>query len=138
MDESPKGTMLQRPSSKMQTAGFVVIGVFSTVAYMALFLVLHKPLGAQFANVAALCIYSVANARYHAFGLHALRHPFRTHSEDIIVFFIGLGLTSAMLTLIETARPNSGVHAQLAAVTIANLLAAASKAVLFRPTNAEQ
>jgi putative flippase GtrA len=118
-----------------QLLSFAVIGVLSTVAYMALFLALRGRLGSQFANVISLFVCAVGNTaanRRHTFGIHALRHPLRTHTEGIVVFLIGLGLTSATLTLVQTALPDSGAHVELVAVTIANLMATASRFVLFR------
>jgi putative flippase GtrA len=113
---------------------FGAVGVLSTLAYLALFLLLRGGIGAQSANLVALLVTAIANTaanRRFTFGVRggtgAARHQF----EGLIVFGLGLGLTSASLVLIgQVAAP--GGHAEIAAVVLANLVATVLRFLLFR------
>ena len=81
-----------------QLVRFGAVGVASTLAYLALFLLLRGGIGAQSANLVALLVTAIANTaanRRFTFGVRggtgAARHQF----EGLIVFGLGLGLTSA-------------------------------------------
>jgi len=117
-----------------QLVRFGAVGVASTLAYLALFLLLRGGIGAQSANLVALLVTAIANTaanRRFTFGVRggagAARHQF----EGLIVFGLGLGLTSASLVLIgQVAAP--GGHAEIAAVVLANLVATVLRFLLFR------
>ena len=117
-----------------QMVRFGVIGAFSTLAYLALFLTLRTIADAQAANFVALLISAVANTaanRLFTFGVSgrsgALRHQF----QGLAVFVLGLALTSgALFWLHSEHEPSRGV--EVAIVVGANLLATLLKFILFR------
>jgi len=117
-----------------QVVRFATIGVLSTLAYLLLFLLARPALGAQPANLVALLTTAVANTaanRRFTFGVRgagAARH----HGQGLVVFALGLGLTSGSLALLAawTAAPPRAV--ELAVLVLANLLATALRFVLMR------
>ena len=117
-----------------QLVRFGAVGAASTLAYLALFLLLRGGIGAQAANLVALLVTAIANTaanRRFTFrvrgGAGAVRHQF----EGLIVFGVGLGLTSASLVLIGQVTAPGG-HAEIIAVVLANLVATALRFLLFR------
>lgn len=117
-----------------QLVRFGAVGVASTLAYLALFLLLRGGIGAQAANLIALLVTAIANTaanRRFTFrvrgGAGVVRHQF----EGLIVFGLGLGLTSASLVLIQQVTAPGG-HAEILAVVAANLVATVLRFLLFR------
>lgn len=114
-----------------QAVRFAVIGVASTVAYLLLFLLLRTMMGAQPANLLALLVTAVANTavnRRVTFAVRGRRDAGRHQLQGLIVFAIGLGLTSGALTLVET----SDRIVELGVLVGANLLATVVRFVLLR------
>ncbi|MGH3889583.1 MAG: glycosyltransferase [Pseudonocardiaceae bacterium] len=113
-----------------QLVRFAAVGVFSTVAYLILFLLLRDPLGAQGANALTLLITAIANTalnRRFTFGVVGRQRMTRHQLQGLIVFGLALGLTSATLAVahaINSAPP--------AAVELAVLVAANAAATLMR------
>ena len=123
------------PRLLSQALRFGAIGVVSTLAYLALFLLLRSPLGAQGANLAALLITVIANTaanRRLTFGLRGRRHVARAQLEGLAIFVVGLGLTSGALALLAAAAPSASRRSELAVLVIANALATMARFVLFR------
>jgi glycosyltransferase involved in cell wall biosynthesis len=86
-----------------QSVRFAAVGVLSTLAYLALFTLLH-PIGAQWANLLALLLTAVANTaanRRFTFGVRGVSNSARHQAEGLFVFAIGLALTSAALELLH-------------------------------------
>ena len=117
-----------------QLVRFAAVGVASTLAYLALFLLLQPGLGAQAANLLALLVTAVANTatnRRFTFGVrgHAKR---ATHqAQGLVVFMLGLGLTSGSLALVH-ASGLSGRTAESFVLVAANLLATVLRFLLLR------
>ncbi|MGN9837099.1 glycosyltransferase [Nonomuraea sp. H19] len=115
-----------------QLPAFALIGVVSTLAYLLLFSALGAVLPSMAANAVALLVTAIANTaanRRFTFGVSGRARAVRNHLEGLIVFFIGLGLTTASLALL----PATASHAvELIAVTIANALATLLRFVLLR------
>lgn len=117
-----------------QMVRFGVIGAFSTLAYLALFVFMRTVTGAQTANFVALLLTAVANTaanRLFTFGVAgragALKHQF----QGLVIFALGLALTSGVLFWLHSGpEPSRGV--EVAAVVGANLIATLLKFVLFR------
>ncbi|MFI7635097.1 glycosyltransferase [Nonomuraea sp. NPDC049400] len=111
---------------------FAVIGVISTLAYLLLFSMLGALMPSMAANAVALLVTAVANTaanRRFTFGVAGRTRAVRNHLEGLIVFFVGLGLTTASLALL----PGTASHAaQLVAVTLANAFATLVRFVLLR------
>ena len=121
------------PSLARQAVVFGTIGGLSTLAYLLLF-VLLRPLGAQSANLLALLITAIANTaanRRFTFGVRgsgAARH----HAQGLIVFALGLALTSGSLALLGSASAHPARVVELTVLVAANLVATALRFVLFR------
>jgi len=117
-----------------QAIRFAAIGVLSTLAYLALFVLLRAPLGAQVANFTALLITAVANTsanRRFTFGVRgagAARHQ----AQGLIVFALGLGLTSGSLALLTNTHTHPSRPVELSVLIAANLAATVLRFVLMR------
>lgn len=98
-----------------------------------LFLAL-RPIGAQGANLAALLLTAIANTtanRRFTFGLRGRTNVGRHQFEGLVVFVIGLALTSGALTVLNTlGQPSRMV--ELAVLSLANLMATVLRFVLLR------
>jgi putative flippase GtrA len=131
----PIGQLRARPRNSLgrQLLSFGAIGIVSTIAYLVLFSLLRGGLGAQGAqgaNFAALLVTAIGNTaanRRMTFGVRgsgAVRHQF----EGLIVFALGLGLTSAALALVPA--PNHLL--EIVVLIAANLAATLSRFLLLR------
>ncbi|MEU6156657.1 bifunctional glycosyltransferase family 2/GtrA family protein [Actinosynnema sp. NPDC047251] len=117
-----------------QLVRFAAVGVASTLAYLLLFLVLRGGLGAQGANLVALLVTAVANTaanRRFTFGVRGSRGAGRHQFEGLLVFGLGLALTSGALAVLHQFSSPGGA-AELAAVVGANLLATVLRFLLLR------
>ena len=116
-----------------QLVRFGAIGAASTLAYLLIFLFGRGFLDPQLANFVALLITAVANTaanRRFTFGIQG-GNPVRHHFEGLIVFGIGLLLTSGALALVHsTTTPDR--WAEVLTVVGANLAATAVRFLLFR------
>ncbi|AQT83145.1 sugar translocase [Mycolicibacterium litorale] len=116
-----------------QSVRFATIGIASTLAYLALFLLL-RPMGAQGANLVALLVTAIANTaanRRFTFGVRGRTGVARHQFEGFVVFAIGLGLTSGALAALHTlGEPPRAV--ELLVLVAANLMATVVRFVLLR------
>ena len=113
---------------------FAAIGVVSTVAYLLLFVALRGLTGAQGANLVALLVTAVANTaanRRFTFGVQGRTGVARHQFEGLLVFSIGLALTSGSLALLTAVADPSRV-VELVVLVAANLLATVVRFVLLR------
>lgn len=128
-------TAEQNPRSSLfgQLVRFAAIGAASTLAYVLIFLFCRGFMDPQLANFLALLITAIANTganRRFTFGIQG-GNPVRHHFEGLIVFGIGLALTSGSLTLVHsTTSPDR--WGELLTVVGANLAATAVRFLLFR------
>jgi putative flippase GtrA len=117
-----------------QGVHFAAIGIASTAAYLVLFLALSGMLGSQGANLVALLVTAVANTaanRRYTFGVRGSSGVARHQLEGLVVFGIGLGLTSGALALLHTITdPHRAV--EVVVLVAANLLATVVRFVLLR------
>ncbi|WP_189169817.1 bifunctional glycosyltransferase family 2/GtrA family protein [Pilimelia anulata] len=118
-----------------QLARFGAIGVASTLAYLALYAGLRLGMGAQAANFLALALTAVANTaanRRLTFGVRGAAGAGRHHVQGLVVFGLGLALTSGSLAVLHgvSAAPAAGV--ELAVLVLANLTATILRFVLLR------
>ena len=129
-EQSPGGSLFG------QLVRFGSIGVASTLAYLAIFLLCRGFMDPQLANFLALLTTAVANTaanRRFTFGIQGSSQAARHHFEGLLVFGIGLALTSGALALVHAASgaaPDRWL--ELLTVTAANLAATAVKFLLFR------
>jgi putative flippase GtrA len=124
-----------------QLARFAGVGITSTLAYLALFVLLRDPLGAQAANLAALLATAVANTaanRRLTFGATGRRHAVRHHAAGLAAFAVGLALTSGALAGLHAAAARPARWLELLTLLAANAAATllrfvTLRAVLHRP-----
>ena len=118
-----------------QLVRFAVIGVVSTLAYLALFVLLRGALTAQGANLVALLLTAVANTaanRRLTFGIRGGQGAGRAQAQGLVVFGLGLALTSGALSLLHLLDPVPARGAELLFLVTANGLATLLRFVLFR------
>jgi putative flippase GtrA len=107
-----------------QLTVFVVVGIASTLAYAALFLVFRGLLPAQTANALALLVTAVANTaanRRFTFGVRGRRHAGRHQLQGLLVFAAGLAVTSGSLWLLDAATGTPRPAVEVVVLTAANL-----------------
>ncbi|WP_132878363.1 bifunctional glycosyltransferase family 2/GtrA family protein [Tamaricihabitans halophyticus] len=117
-----------------QLVRFAAIGVCSTLAYVLLFLLLRQGLGAQAANFTALAGTAIANTaanRRLTFGVRGWRHAGRHQFEGLLIFGLGLVLTSGALTVLHALADPDRVW-EVAVLVLANLVATILRFVLLR------
>ncbi|HEY2166538.1 MAG TPA: glycosyltransferase [Jatrophihabitantaceae bacterium] len=116
-----------------QALRFGAIGVLSTLAYLALFLLL-RPMGAQPANLVALLVTALLNTaanRRFTFGVTG-RGAARHQAQGLLVFGLGLALTSGALALLNHLTAAPGRVLELCVLIGANLAATVLRFVLFK------
>jgi putative flippase GtrA len=123
-----------RPLSR-QVVVFTTVGVLSTLAYLALFVLLRAGLGPFAANAIALGLTAIANTaanRRFTFGVTAREGRFRHQLQGLLVFAVALAITTGSLAVLHavTAAPSRAVEA--ATLLVANLAATALRFVLLR------
>jgi putative flippase GtrA len=121
--------------ARRQLPSFAAIGVVSTLVYLGLFWLLRSFMGAVAANALALLATAVANTaanRRFTFGVTGRHRRLRQHAEGLVVFGLGLAMTTGALGLLErtTGHPDRG--AELAALVAANAAATLVRFVLLR------
>lgn len=124
------------PSSALgQLAVFAAIGAVSTVVYLLLFLLLRGIGSAQEANLGALLITAFANTaanRRLTFGVRGRAGAGRAQAQGLIVFVIGLGLTSGALVLLHSLAPAAPRLIEVGALIGATAVATVIRFALFR------
>nr|WP_228501781.1 bifunctional glycosyltransferase family 2/GtrA family protein [Nocardioides agariphilus] len=118
-----------------QAAFFAAVGIASTLAYAVLFLPLRHLMPALAANASALLITAIANTaanRRFTFGVRGRRDAVRHHVQALIVFAIGLTLTSASLALLDSLAPNATRLVEVSVLTAANLAVTVMRFVAMR------
>ncbi|WP_244197395.1 GtrA family protein, partial [Amycolatopsis coloradensis] len=113
---------------------FAAVGVASTIAYLVLFLLLRTFTGAQAANLVALLVTAIGNTtlnRRLTFGIRGRRGSGLHQFQGLIVFCIGLGLTSGTLALLHTVTA-PGLPLEITALVLANLAATVVRFLLLR------
>ncbi|SFW73530.1 bifunctional glycosyltransferase family 2/GtrA family protein [Amycolatopsis australiensis] len=122
------------PRLVTQLVRFAAIGAGSTLAYLVLFLLLRTVLGAQPANFAALLVTAVGNTalnRRLTFGIRGRAGAGRHQFEGLIVFGLGLALTSGALALLDGST-TPGLVLELTVLVTANLAATVLRFLLLR------
>jgi putative flippase GtrA len=118
-----------------QLVRFAGVGIASTLAYGLLFLLLRGALGAQPANLLALLVTAVANTaanRRLTFGISGRDGAGRQQFQGLLVFGVGLALTTGSLALLHLVAGTPGRPAELAALVVANLAATVLRFLLLR------
>jgi putative flippase GtrA len=118
-----------------QVIRFAAVGVFSTLLYLLLFVLLRNAMGAQPANLLALLISAVANTavnRRVTFDVRGRAGAGLHQFQGLLVFGIGLGLTSGSLALLQLITGTPGRIPELIVLVLANLLATVVRFLLLR------
>jgi putative flippase GtrA len=118
-----------------QLARFILVGILSTAAYLLLYALLRNGVDQQVANLIALLVTAVANTavnRRVTFGIRGGATVVRHQLQGLVIFGIGLGLTSGSLALLGWSDPAASRLTEVAVLVIANLIATVIRFVLFR------
>ena len=118
-----------------QVIRFAAIGVASTLAYVALFLLLRGGLGAQAANAVALVVTAIANTaanRRVTFGVRGRARWARHQAQGLGVFAIGLALTSGSLVALHALSAAPPRAVEVAVLVGANAAATLVRFLLLR------
>ncbi|MBV7700351.1 bifunctional glycosyltransferase family 2/GtrA family protein [Streptomyces sp. TRM70350] len=118
-----------------QLLGFCVVGGLSTLFYLLLYTVFRGFGGAQVANAFALLVSALANTaanRRLTFGVRGRVGAVKHQAQGLVVFGVGLVLTSGSLAALNTATTDPGHSTELAVLIAANLAATVLRFLLFR------
>lgn len=118
-----------------QLLGFCAVGALSTLIYLALYSIARAAAGPQLANAAALLLSAVANTaanRRFTFGVRGGDRAVRHQAQGLVVFGIGLALTSGSLAALAAATDRPAHGTELAVLVTANLAATVLRFLLFR------
>lgn len=117
-----------------QLAMFALVGLASTVAYAVLYVALRSLVSPWSANLLALLLTAVANTaanRRLTFGVRGPDRLLRHQVQGLVVFGVGLGVTSGALWLLHAATtPSPGL--EVAVLTAANLAVTVLRFVALR------
>jgi glycosyltransferase involved in cell wall biosynthesis len=114
---------------------FLLIGVLSTLAYAALYLILRAPLGATGANALALALTAVTNTqanRRYTFGLRGRAGLVRQHVAGAFVYLLALGLTGGALAVLGRVDRHPSRLLEVIVLVVASAFATASRYVALR------
>jgi putative flippase GtrA len=123
------------PGLVRQMLRFGAIGIVSTVAYLALYLLLRPGLGAQGANFVALLLTAIGNTaanRRLTFGVTGARGATKHQLQGLAVFGLGLLLTSGSLAVLHAQATAPSRLVEAAVLVIANLAATVLRFLLLR------
>ena len=118
-----------------QAVRFGAIGLASTLAYLVLFVGFRSAMGAQGANLFALLVTAIANTaanRRLTFRRRGFDGALRAQAQGLIVFAIGVALTSGALAVVSATTTDPSRLLELCVLVVANLAATAVRFVLFR------
>jgi putative flippase GtrA len=118
-----------------QLASFALVGVASTLAYLALYLALRTALPAQVANAASLLATAVANTaanRRWTFAVRGRAGAVRHQLQGLAVLGFALALTAGALAGLHMAVPRPSRAVEVAVLVAANLAATVLRFVLLR------
>ncbi|AZM54232.1 glycosyl transferase [Streptomyces sp. WAC 01529] len=118
-----------------QLVGFCVVGALSTLFYLLLYSGFRTFTGSQEANALALLVSAVANTaanRRLTFGVRGRERAVRHQAQGLVVFGIGLALTSGSLAALGAASGDPAHSTELAVLIAANLAATVLRFLLLR------
>jgi putative flippase GtrA len=113
---------------------FALVGLASTIAYAGLYLALRGATGPFTANLLALLLTAIANTaanRRLTFGIRGREGAVGHQLRGLIVFAIGLGVTSSSLWLLHRSG-SSSQWAEVVVLTVANLVVTVMRFVAMR------
>jgi putative flippase GtrA len=125
----------RRRAALRQAGSFAVIGVFSTLAYVALYAVLRGFTPAPVANALALVVTAVGNTAANRRLTFQVRGPeglARDHATGLLALGAALAITSASLGLLAVLAPDAGRAVELGVLVTANAAATLVRFLLLR------
>jgi putative flippase GtrA len=133
---------LRRATEDARAAGlagqllrFAAVGAVSSVGYVLLYIALRPATGGQPANALALLLCALANTaanRRLTFGLRGRAGALRHQAQGLLVFTVGLALTSGALALLHRTTPTPARSTEVGVLVTANLAATLVRFLLFR------
>ncbi|MFI6622630.1 glycosyltransferase [Streptomyces sp. NPDC050528] len=118
-----------------QLLRFAAVGAVSSVGYVLLYVALRPAAGGQAANALALLLCALANTaanRRLTFGLRGRTGALRHQAQGLLVFTLGLALTSGSLALLHRTTPTPARTTEVGVLVAANLAATLVRFLLFR------
>ncbi|WP_446225279.1 glycosyltransferase [Nocardia sp. IBHARD005] len=109
-----------------QLVRFAIVGVTSTLAYIALYLLLQPLAGSQGANLVSLLLTAVGNTaanRAFTFGVRGRGNAVSHQFQGLAIFAFGLAITSGSLFALHRWAPDAPVAVELTVLITANLVA---------------
>jgi putative flippase GtrA len=113
-------------------ARFVTVGLASTLAYAALYLLLRLAMGAGAANALALAITAVGNTaanRHHTFRVRGRAGLARHIALGTVVYVLTLGLTSGALSVMHALDASPARWIEVAVLVAASAAATVTRYV---------
>jgi putative flippase GtrA len=114
---------------------YSLIGGITTLAYLGLYAALREVLGAQPANAVAWIATAIADTaanRRLTFGISGRAGAVRAQGEGLLVFGLGLAITSGSLWALDALVAQPGRWLELGVLLAANLVAGLLRFVLLR------
>ncbi|MDT7616941.1 MAG: hypothetical protein QOG20_3223 [Pseudonocardiales bacterium] len=118
-----------------QIVRFAAIGVASTLAYLLIYALLRGSMGAFGANLVGLVITAVANTaanRRLTFGVRGREGAAAHQFQGLMVFGLGLALTSGALAALGVWWPHASQLVEMVVLVAANALSTVLRFVAFR------
>ena len=116
-------------------ARFAAVGVLSTLAYVALYLLLRAPLGPGLANALVLALTAIGNTaanRRLTFGVRGPEGLVRHHVQGAVVFVLTLALTSGALVVLHGLDARPAPALEVAVLVVAGACATVTRYVALR------
>jgi len=123
------------PGLLRQLGRFATIGVLSTLAYTVLYLLFRPEVGPQPANALALLVTAVVNTaanRRFTFATRGRRGAVRHQAEGLVVFALGLAVSSGSLAVLHALVPSPAALLEVTVLATANLAATVLRFVMLK------
>jgi glycosyltransferase involved in cell wall biosynthesis len=114
---------------------FLAIGVLSTIAYAALYLLLRAWIGPDASNAIALAVTAVANTqanRRFTFRVTGRDGLVRQHAAGAIVYLLALALTAGSLEVVQNVDPHPARALEVAVLMVASAAATVTRYIALR------
>lgn len=128
------GTARDAGRLKVQLVLFAAVGVVSTLAHTALYVMLRQHLAGQSANAAAMALSTIANTalnRRFTFGVSG-PGAVRSQVQGFTVLTAGMGATAIALAILHAVTPSSSIALEVAVLSGANLCVTVLRFVAMR------
>jgi putative flippase GtrA len=134
-DVAAEAAVAAPPGLVRQLIRFALVGVASTLAYLVLYLLLRSGMSAMWANATALLLTAIANTavnRRLTFGVRGPGGRLRHQIQGLVVFALGLALTTGSLWALHNVAPAAPRSVEVVVLVLANVTATLVRFLLFR------